>query len=1156
MNRDISSKGTAMNKSKKIIGWLAAITGLAAAVMLVALLLAPLLIKTAWVRQEIQNYFSRDLAATIEFHRINLRYLPRPHVIIYQASFSLPSEVSGKTASVVIYPKILPLFRQRFELAKLRIEDPQYSIRLPQMPVSKSNNPPALSFAAIFQKVNAALTSLTPFNLPGVSVQLKNGSLDLLEGNRRLFGFQDIEAHYKRPAERTEFSLSCKSSLWQEILINGWFDASGFKSSGHIQLTRFQPQALSSYLFPDSEFKITDALANLSIDFETNGTERFEANIDGAVPYLKLSQANQSLIIKGQHIKGALQIDKNQATVSLEELSSNFPRLQLSGKFFMDPSQPRVTLDLEGRKLDVESIRKAALTLSGPGGITAKIFNIIQGGEIPAITFHSQGRTLADLKNAQDIVIQGNMLAGRIVVPEARMDLDHVEGQAVISKEVLVGENIKARYGNSLGEKGKLEIGLSRGVTPLHLSVMVQADLSQLPPVLERLVKNKDFQTELSSIKELEGTATGKLVLGGSTKNVNVQVEVSAMHLKTRYQRIPYPLIMDGGRLFFDEDHVELNNFNAVCGKSFLSQLSSTLSWGKAIRLNLLSQKALISLDQIYPWLLTFGDLKPALDIFKPLKGTLALQELEYKGPLSIQDTPQLELRAKFDESNLTSKRLPGPIVITAGQFSWQGPQIRLQNLNGRLGKSDFSQLSTELEWGRAAHFEVKSESALISLDEIYPWLLSFAKLENSLQVISAVTGTLGLRDVEIKGPPDRPAEWRFAAQGELQNLVLTSDILKAPVSMADGKFIVTQADYSGVALNCLKVGSSHLTWGESHLMIVGDIFFPTGGPILDMDVSLDRLDWDRIEKIIAYAKEKEGASNHRLWKRQIRGNLKINAEYFQYKGYVLQPVQADLSFKPDELAVAIEKADLCGIALDGVINVADQNLEYYFVPKAKNQDLAHSLACLSNQKAEASGKYSLDGEIMAKIKPQTTSEFYSGNLHFSADNGRIYRFGLLAKILAILNVTEIFRGEVPDLLGKGFAYKTITARVNFHGSKLLIKEFSIDGNSMTIVSEGEINLVEEKLNLVVLVAPFKTVDTIIKKIPLVRTILGGKLISIPFRAVGDLNDYQVIPLSPTAVGSGILGIMERTAKLPFTIIQPLLEPEKKEKPQAMRPEN
>jgi hypothetical protein len=154
----------------------------------------------------------------------------------------------------------------------------------------------------------------------------------------------------------------------------------------------------------------------------------------------------------------------------------------------------------------------------------------------------------------------------------------------------------------------------------------------------------------------------------------------------------------------------------------------------------------------------------------------------------------------------------------------------------------------------------------------------------------------------------------------------------------------------------------------------------------------------------------------------------------------------------------------------------------------------------------------------------------------------------MLAKIFALLNVTEIYRGEVPDLAGKGFAYHTMAANGVFEDGKLIIKDTSIDSPSMGIAIEGNIDLIKKKVNLVVLVAPFKTVDRIVKKIPLVGNIMGGNLISIPFRAVGDLSNPDVIPLSPTAVGSGLLGILQRTLKLPITVIQPVLPGSKDKK--------
>ena len=77
--------------------------------------------------------------------------------------------------------------------------------------------------------------------------------------------------------------------------------------------------------------------------------------------------------------------------------------------------------------------------------------------------------------------------------------------------------------------------------------------------------------------------------------------------------------------------------------------------------------------------------------------------------------------------------------------------------------------------------------------------------------------------------------------------------------------------------------------------------------------------------------------------------------------------------------------------------------------------------------------------------------EVLNGNLKFHAKDGRIYRYGVLAKILALLNVTEIFRGKLPDVVKEGFAYNSIKADGNLENGKFMFKEFVIDGSSMTI---------------------------------------------------------------------------------------------------------
>jgi hypothetical protein len=69
-----------------------------------------------------------------------------------------------------------------------------------------------------------------------------------------------------------------------------------------------------------------------------------------------------------------------------------------------------------------------------------------------------------------------------------------------------------------------------------------------------------------------------------------------------------------------------------------------------------------------------------------------------------------------------------------------------------------------------------------------------------------------------------------------------------------------------------------------------------------------------------------------------------------------------------------------------------------------------------------------------------------------------------------------------------------------------------IEGDTINIVGQGEINLVDNKMNLTVPIAPFKTIDYIVSKMQLVGSILAGAPITILINSAGNLSDPTVSP--------------------------------------------
>ena len=139
--------------------------------------------------------------------------------------------------------------------------------------------------------------------------------------------------------------------------------------------------------------------------------------------------------------------------------------------------------------------------------------------------------------------------------------------------------------------------------------------------------------------------------------------------------------------------------------------------------------------------------------------------------------------------------------------------------------------------------------------------------------------------------------------------------------------------------------------------------------------------------------------------------------------------------------------------------------------------------------------------------------------MNFTAKDGRFYRYQTFAKIISLLGITEIYRGQLPDIFNEGCAYDTIRAKGKIHNGKLTLSDSVIDGPSIKMVFRGDIDLAEKKMDVIALVSPLRTVDRIIGIVPLVGKVLDGALFSVPVRVVGDISDPSVIPMSPKAVG-------------------------------------
>ena len=202
---------------------------------------------------------------------------------------------------------------------------------------------------------------------------------------------------------------------------------------------------------------------------------------------------------------------------------------------------------IKGLNLDVTEIRKAVLQLAGDDLLVRNIFDTVQGGRMPELAIAIKGLSEGTENLGKRIGLQGRLTGGRIVVSNNLLRLEGVNGQVVLDKGRLSAQHLNASLGSSVALNGTLEIGLLDGTHAFRLDTEIEADLSELPDILKRLVDSKDATGLLDQIPPIAGHAKGRLRLGDNldrmtariTANGRIKVLDAVLDLSGTFDSLP-----------------------------------------------------------------------------------------------------------------------------------------------------------------------------------------------------------------------------------------------------------------------------------------------------------------------------------------------------------------------------------------------------------------------------------------------------------------------------------------------------------------------------------------------------------------------------------------------------------------------------------------
>jgi hypothetical protein len=911
---------------------------------------------------------------------------------------------------------------------------------------------------------------------PDLVFELNDGLINLISNGETVFWFKNIQARIAIPLDERNVAFECKSNLGEIISLTGSLNLKQFIGDGHIKLYKFQPAALYDYFLPTSSHRISGSTVNVDINFNANGQEYLNAEFGGSIPELSIRDKKSKFPFRASDVEGEFQIADGKTSISVQNINLDNPQLSLRGSFLEDSTTKRVELKIQAREVDIKSVRQAALFLVGRHRITRKIFEIIKGGYSPLAEFSSKANSLSEVGKEDNYIVRGDMENGEIFIPQADLRLTGAGGHAVVSNGTLEGEKLEGTAGNSRGYNGNLKLGLSRGNDIFKLAVLINGDLSELPPYLLRYIKNKNVQNEISLINNLRGNAQARLILGDTKSSIKTKIEAWGINLSASYTPIPYPIQIKGGQFLFDRKRIDLKKLNLNLAQSHFAGLSGWVDWDQAADFVIQADKSNISLNEVLPWLSSTENIGSYIKYFRPFNGSLAFSSLKVEGPLSEPGEWNFQMKC---EGNL---------------YGRTGPSLSL-DLTKRPEELVLNNLTIDDE---VSHATLKAKKGERFLGINFMGGLKTSTLTRIFSNRYLSTGRLK-GDIRAEIIADRPL--KSTAEGSLEVENLTSPL------MLDESFKIKRM-FLEANKNKLNVQSLNLSLGDTNLAIDGNVASTEDGFQVLLDASSELVEWRNIETALdRFDKGGNTKNDHKTLHLPLKGSFRLKAQNFRYDSFNWSPFDADIKFGHNMTNIIISDASLCGIQTPGAINISppDKNLD--FKVSSTNQKLRKTIYCLFKKENIISGDFDFEGVVKADFTNGQLIRSLQGNLHLSARNGRIYHDKFLLKILDIMRIVNL---RLPDLTKEGLAYKSLEVKGTLKNGALVLHDSILDSPTMAVLIDGDVDLVDKTVDLKLKVAPIKLVNLVTTKIPILRRIRRGHLLSIPVRIKGDWGSPEV----------------------------------------------
>ncbi len=865
-----------------------------------------------------------------------------------------------------------------------------------------------------------------------------------------------------------------------------------------------------------------------------------KASITAINPELILKNKKNSKI-SGKRLTAYINLTHHKIQISINKFVLDYPSMIISINFLHDKKNKKASLKFSGQKVCIDEIKQVSYSLLKNNTISNEIFKIVRSGQANNLMVSFHGNNLKTLFHEKNMIIKGTIKDGAIGIPETNLVTSKTQGRAVVKNGILYTDVPQGYIKNSIFKQAKLKVDLFNHNHPFQGTFPIGADLNELSNILKQLLQGTSIEHELNLCKNIKGRANGILILGKqkNENRVHILVKVHNIHLSAEYKRIPEIIKINGGNFIYNDDtSIDIDNIDGSIGKTILSNIKASIELRNKNTIRIKSGKIAISTQELFPWFISFNDIKKYILPIKFMSGTINIDSININGPMLKPYKWKYNINGNCKGIAIGTKTPINEIKNINLSFKLSNKMKSFSNINARL-------------------YRTKLLSAFMKTKLI----------KNIAMPVSLYNGEFHAKknETEFKGKflfktgpeillaiSDSTGGGRASANSKA-NTHTIKKIMKyyIQLSIKDGKISNASLVYNGKS--CRKCRHFNIkgilsTRTILKLLVPGtkiakEFLKLTGNRDIKiisnnnsgLTISTDILDIDTLTKVIQ--SESPQKTNDLYSYIHFPLTFNIKSDKCIYKTMIFTPFQASVAMYKDSWTIFIENTKLCNMNIEGIID-KKHKLDISFELYAEKDNLAQFISCLFDKKQLIKGKYSIRADFNSIGNMYQLMDNLNGKIEFSSQDGRIYKLTLLSRILSVINISKFIHGKIPDIIQNGFAYNSLYIKAYIKKSRIILKSAVIKGVDMTFVFKGWIDMMKRTMKLTCIVSPFKTADMIIKHLPILDHILNNRLISFPVEIKGNINNPDIVLLPPSEIGKGLLDMMQRIMTTPFRIIK------------------